>query len=245
MSGHGTPAGETADPFDLISQEIMFAYMQDLTAIQPYSGWRNSASTGEAEGLDYIAGRLGEFTYLGELGMQLERQEFRVFMGTEIWETRLHLTVNNQEYEAAADGLRGPRDEVEQALQFDSDGVLNDSERDPVVVEGNIVVVRSDRDVFSLKPADVQGKIVFLDYPVVDRVVAGSISQAASIAYELLEKHPAGLVLVTQNSMKVGESHGFGVSDVSALNWVRNLTGTPILYTRLEDLAEARHPELG
>ncbi|MBN1148937.1 MAG: M28 family peptidase [Anaerolineales bacterium] len=233
------PAGGSNDPYELISQEMMFAYMQDLSAIQPYSGWRNSASTGEAEGLDYIAGRLGEFTYLAELGMQLERQEFRVFMGTETWETRLHLSIDNQQYEAPASSLRGPRDEIELALQFDSDGALNDSEHNPVVVEGEIALVRSDQEIFRLKPADVAGKIVFLDYAVIDRVVAGSTRQAASLAYELLEKRPAGLVLVTQNSFKVDESHGFGVADVSALNWVSNLAPTPVIYTRLEDLASA------
>jgi len=30
----------------------MLATIETLTSIQPYSGWRNSASTGEAEALD-------------------------------------------------------------------------------------------------------------------------------------------------------------------------------------------------
>ena len=73
------------DPFALISSENLYAVLEDLTAIQPYSGWRNSASSGEAEGLDYIAGRLADLGYLASLGMEQERQTFRVPTATEIW----------------------------------------------------------------------------------------------------------------------------------------------------------------
>ncbi|MGD8519310.1 MAG: hypothetical protein PVG54_20260, partial [Anaerolineae bacterium] len=38
-----TPAVE-ADPLALISQESLLGYIGDLAAIQPYSGWRNSAT---------------------------------------------------------------------------------------------------------------------------------------------------------------------------------------------------------
>ena len=107
-----TPAPPPTGPFALISQESLLAFLEDLTAIQPYSGWRNSASQGEAEALDYIEEKLGEFKYLQDLGLDLERQSFRVFMATELWETRLHLTVDGQEVEVSADGLRGLEDGV-------------------------------------------------------------------------------------------------------------------------------------
>ena len=77
-----------ADPFALLSEEHLLSYIADLTAIQPYSGWRNSATEGEAEALDYAAAQLGEMAYLRELGLELERQTFHVFLGTDLWETR-------------------------------------------------------------------------------------------------------------------------------------------------------------
>ena len=90
-----TPAQEVLDPMALISQESLFAALEDLTEIQPYSGWRNSASSGEVEALDYISDRLSEFDYLRDMGMELEEQSFRVFLGTEFWESRLRPSEGN------------------------------------------------------------------------------------------------------------------------------------------------------
>jgi hypothetical protein len=213
--------------------------MEDLTAIQPYSGWRNSATEGEAEAIEYVASRLSELAFLHDLGMELDRQEFNVFMATELWDTRLGLTVDGQDVEVPADGLRGPRDDVYQALRFDSDGSLNDSDRNPVVVSGPVEIVRSEREIRELAPSDLAGKIVFLDYAVVDRVVQGGMNNAVGIAWELMEKEPAGLVLITSFSNVPGESHGTFVSDVGALNWVATDAAPPTLYARLEDLAPA------
>jgi 7,8-dihydropterin-6-yl-methyl-4-(beta-D-ribofuranosyl)aminobenzene 5'-phosphate synthase len=234
------PTATPADPFAFISQESLFSTMEELTAIQPYSGWRNSATQGEAEALDYVAGRLDEFAYLKKLGLDLERQSFHVFLGTELWDTRLHLTVGSQEQEVEvpADGLRGPRDGVKQALRFDSDGALNDAERNPVEIEGPAVLVRSATEIDSLDPTDLEGKVVFLDYAAVDRALMRT-QDAVRIARNLLTKGPAGLVLVTQFSTVQGESHGYGVGDVSALNWVEAEPPVPTLYVRLEDLALA------
>jgi hypothetical protein len=211
--------------------------MADLTAIQPYSGWRNSASEGEAEALDYVTQKLGELDYLDSLGLELETQDFRVFMGTELWDTRLQISVEGQEVEVPADGLRGPRDDVAQALRFDSDGVLNDSTRDPAVVEGPVVLVRSADEISALNRGDLSGTVVFLDYTAIDRVVQGGTRQAVEVAWDLLAKEPAGLVLVTTFSNRPGESHGTFVGDNSALNWVATDTAPPTLYVRLEDLA--------
>jgi hypothetical protein len=233
-----TPAPPATDPFALISQESLFASLEDLTAIQPYSGWRNSASQGEAEALDYVAERLGEFEYLQDLGLDLERQSFRVFIGTELWETRLHLTVDGQEVEVPADGLRGHRDDIPQALRFDSDGALNDAERNPVVIKGQVVLVRSAEEIEALSLTDLKDKVVFLDYAVIDRVLLGQ-ERAVRVASDLLAKGPAGLVLVTRFSNQPEDSHGTFVGDVSALNWVETSPAPPTLYVRLEDLAPA------
>jgi hypothetical protein len=233
-----TPVPSPGDPFSLISQESMFASMEALTAIQPYSGWRNSATQGEQEALDYVEAQFGEMDYLQELGLHLERQSFRVFLGVELWETRLYVTVGGQEAEVPADGLRGDRDDIDQALRFDSDGTLNDAELNPVTVQGPIVVIRSADEIRALNRADVQGRIVFLDYAVIDRAVLGRY-EAVEVAASLLEKSPAGLVLVTQFSDAVGESHGSFVGDLPAVNWVETAPAPPTLYVRLEDMAPA------
>jgi hypothetical protein len=45
--------------------------MEDLTAIQPYSGWRSSATGGEAEALDYVTETLGQFEHHHTSGRSL------------------------------------------------------------------------------------------------------------------------------------------------------------------------------
>ncbi len=230
------PTRPPDDPFELISQESLFAFMEDLTAIQPYSGWRNSATEGEAEALDYVAEALEDLPFLRETGLELERQSFRVFLATELWETRVHLTVSGKAVEVPADGLRGPRDDIAQALRFDSDGMLNDSDPDPVVVAGPVVLVRSAEDIRTLSQADLRGKVVLLDYGVIDRALLGS-SRATEIASSLMAKGPAGLVLVTSFSNRPHESHGSFVGDLSALTGVKTEPTPPVLYVRLEDIA--------
>ncbi len=226
------------DPFELVSQDSLFAFLEDLTAIQAYSGWRNSATEGETEALDYVTARLGEFEYLQNLGLELERQSFHVFLAVELWETRLHLSVDGQEIEVPADGLRGPRDDIGQALRFDSDGTLNDSNRDPLLVDGPVVLIRSEDEIRALTQGDARDKIVFLDYAVIDRALMGR-RQATQIAADLLAKEPAGLVLITSFSNQPYESHGTFVGDINALGWVDTSPAPPTLYARLEDLSPA------
>jgi hypothetical protein len=230
------------DVFRLLSRERLFGTLADLEAIQPYSGWRSSATEGEAEALDAVAAALERFAALGEAGMSLERQQFRVPSATELWETRVHLTLGGQEVEVPADGIRGHQDNVALALRSDSDGRLNDTERDPVVLQGPVVLIGSVAALHSLSPGDAAGKIAFVDYALLDRVAAGSREQAGAHAGELLALRPAGLVLVTRHSNEPGESHGSFVGDSSPTSWVEVEPGTPIppgLYVRLEDLAPA------
>jgi len=221
-------------PFDLLSLDHIFETLESLTAIEPYSGWRSSGTQGERVALDYMAARVAEFPFLGALGTQLERQDFHVFTATELWETRLFLTVGGEQVEVPADGLRGHRDDLDIARRCDSDGQLNDSQRDPVIVEGSVRVVRSSEEIEGLS-ADVSGEVLLVDYAAIDRVILGK-GPAAALASKLLEAKPAGLVLVTSNSTTAGESHGSFVGDVSALNYVEDAPTVPTLYTRLEDL---------
>ena len=232
------PATASADPFDHISQESLFAYLEELTGIQPYSGWRNSASEGEAEALDMVAQKLEGLEHVRDLGLELERQTFHVFMGTELWETRLHLTTDGHEVEVPADGLRGHRDDIDQTLRFDSDGTLNDRESNPVVVEGPVVLIGSLADISALRATDLKGKIAFVDYATIDRSILGK-EQALHFASELVSIEPSGLVLVTRFSNQPGESHDSFVGDVCALNEVPVEPAPPTLYVRMEDLASA------
>ncbi|RPI57975.1 MAG: M28 family peptidase [Chloroflexi bacterium] len=235
-----TASPEPADPFALLSLESLFATLEDLTAIQPYSGWRNSASQGEVEALDYLAARLAEMPNLQAGGLRVERQELDVFLAAELHETALTLTVAGQEVEVPADGLRGPRDDAAQALRFDSDGALGDLDPDPVAAAGPAVVVRTLEELDAL--GDLQGAVVFLDYALVDRSIMDT-AEAVSRAAAVVEKGPAGLVLVTTYSNTPGESHGSFVGDGSALTWVDVAHGRrpamPSLSIRLEDLPAA------
>ncbi|MGD8627037.1 MAG: alpha/beta fold hydrolase, partial [Anaerolineae bacterium] len=240
-AGSPTPT-EASDPLDdlfsLISRERLFTSLEELTAIQAYSGWRNSATKGEAEALDYVADSLEDLAYLQSLGLELERSTFHVFTATEMWDTRLYLTSQGQETEVPADAPRGHRHDVSQALRFDSDGTLNDSERNPVEVQGEVVLLRSAGAIGGLQAEDVQGKVVFLDYALVDSTKSAA-GEGTRIVTNLIEKGAAGLVLVTQFSTNPGESSGRLVGDGRALERVTAEAAPPILYVRLEDLAPA------
>ncbi len=234
-----TPTPLPPDIFEQISQESLFTYLTDLTAIQPYSGWRSSATEGESEALDYVAKTLNGFAYLQGLGLALERQQFRVPCSTELWETRVHLSLQDKEIEVPADGLRGHRDNIALALRCDSDGMVNDADRNPVVVEGPVVLIRSSADIYRLGPNELKDKIAFVDYAVLDQIVVGSQQQVGILASELLALRPAGLVLVTRFSNEQGSTHGAFVADASPTTWVEVETGIPVpptLYVRTEDL---------
>lgn len=231
-----TPAAPLG-AYQLISQDSLFGYLTDLTAIQSYSGWRNSATEGETEALDYVSDQLKQFEYLNEIGLTLERQDFRVFLATELWETRLDVTIAGQEFEVPADGLRGHRDVISRTLLFDSDGTLNDSNRDPVVIDGPIVLVRTVEDIHALQPDDVKGKAVFIDYAVIDMSQVDEYADARAAA--LLSKEPAGIIVITHFSNAQRESHGAFIGDGQPFGWLDVERLPPILYVRLEDMATA------
>jgi hypothetical protein len=227
---------DVPEAFELISQESLFAYLEDLTSLQPYSGWRNSATEGEAEALDYVADTLGNFAYLQDLGMEIERQSFHVLLSTEIWESRLYLTVNGQEIEVPADALRGDRYYVDRAMHFDSDGFINDSNRDSVEAQGEIIVIRSADEVRALDEETVQGRIVLFDYEAVDPMLHDP-SESLSVMNALLRRNPAGIVFVTEFSDSWEQAVGSFLGEGEALSRVS--FDVPFLYARLEDLAPA------
>ena len=114
------PTAPTADPgrhshlhdipYPLISSERMLAHLEVLTNIQAYSGFRTAGTTGEAEAFDYVAAQLERMDNLKEMGLEIERQSFDVFVTTEIHQAQLFLTVaGGQEAEVPASGLRGSR----------------------------------------------------------------------------------------------------------------------------------------
>lgn len=224
-----------------ISQESLFTFLEGLTSIQPYSGWRNSATAGEREALDYVATILGDLTYLQNLGLELERQSFHVFLATELWETQVYLTMAGQALEVPADAPRGHRHDVVQALRFDSDGRLNDADRNPVEVSGQVLLIHSASEVDDLSASDAQDKIVFLDSAVISIDLwerGASAEQNRQIVTSLIDKGIAGLVVVTQYSAAAG-NQGKLVGDGMPFEEVTTERVVPILYVRLEDLASA------
>ncbi len=223
-------AEEILDLQTLVSQDRLFASLEALTTLQAYSGWRNSATEGEAEALDYVAGTLGAFAQLQSLGLELERQSFRVFLATEIWESRLFLTINGQERQVPTNAISGHRREIKQALRFDSDGALNDADRNPLEVAGDLLLLHSDDDVLNLEHEDAQGKIVFLFYGAIDPTTADP-GVGGDLVTALIQKDVAGLVLVTESG------HGKGAGDGTILEGIGLNAVIPMLYVRLEDLS--------
>ena len=181
------PSGRVGfDPYDLVSDEVMLRYLEGLTAVRPFEGWRNSASIGEAEAIDYVAGEMRRMSNLVSWGLEIERQSFHTFSGTDFRQTEVHIEIDGVETQVPAFGVSGHRDELAAALLFDSDGVANDTEPDPVVVTGPPVVVEWEDDVFSLP--NLEGRVVLLDYAVIDRITLGL--DVASAHAEAIPQRP-------------------------------------------------------
>lgn len=234
-----TTAPRPSVPYDLISQDSLFGFLTDLTNIQPYSGWRSAGSSGEAEALDYVAGVLAGYSYLNELGSSVERQSFPVFMAVEFWESQLHLTLQDQEVEVPASGLRGSRFDTTLAHNFDSDGFLNDSNLDPVSASGAVLLVEDIERLYALQASEVAGRVILMDYALIDYFISADAYTIAEQLLNVFTQGPAGLVLVTQNSNRLGESHGTAIGDGGMFQRLYYEANIPILYARLEDLAPA------
>jgi hypothetical protein len=220
-----------------LSLDSMMGYLEALTGLEPYSGWRNSASSGEKKAVDYVATILDSFDSLKAMGMKVEEEVFNVFMATEIWQAGLRITVEGGEYDIPANALRGPRDETEIARSFDSDGALTDLEPNPLRREGSVEYIGNVKELNSLQAGGAKDLILFVDYALVDRSIL-SRNEAGRRASLLIQSQPLALVLVTSWSPNPGESHGAFAGDVDAFSWV-NDNHTPILVTRLEEYVSA------
>jgi hypothetical protein len=231
----GGRLGLSTDPFELITADALLDTLGDLTSIRPYSGWRNSTTRGEEEAISWVEERLSRMGFLRALGLELERQDFRTYLGIEFHQTRVHLRMNGDFIEVPAQVPTGHREDIDLAMNFDSDGTLNDSLPNPVQVEGRPLVIRSVSDIDALTPAQVAGRIVLLDYEVIDRVV-NERDVAIDRAQRISELQPAGIVMVTSYSNQRGMSHGSFASDLPAFTWVEADPMPPVLLVRLEDL---------
>ena len=234
-SGRQRPS---ADPFSELSADRLLDTLTELTAIGDHNGWRHSTSRGEAEAIAYVENRLSRMGFLRSLGIELEKEEFRTFMGIEFRRSRVHLLVDGESYEIPADVPPGHRDRLDLALRFDSDGILNDTDPDPVIVTGPPIVVRTADDIEGLVQAEVTGRIVLLDYAAVDPVI-NSRTAAIESAWRVAEMQPAGIVMVTTYSNSRGLSHGSFAGDLPAFTWVEVDPMPPVFLVRIEDMEEA------
>jgi hypothetical protein len=220
-----------------LSLDSMMGYLEALTEIEPYSGWRNSATIGEKKAVDYVASVLDTFENLKAMGMTVEEEDFKVFMANEIWQAELRITVEGEEYDIPANAPRGPTDDTEIARSFDSDGALTDLEPNPLRREGSVEYISGVNETNSLQAGSAKDVILLVDYAVVDRSLLKR-KEAERRASLLIRSQPLALVLVTSWFPHPGESHGAFAGDVSAFSWV-NDNHTPILVTRLEEYAPA------
>lgn len=233
-----TATAVTADnPYEIISEESLLAYLADLTSIQPYSGWRNSASSGEVEALDYVEGKLNEFSNLK--GIELERQSFGVYLGTEIWESRLTLTIGGKEIIVPADALRGPSKRKFNATYFDSDGSPSDLAHDPLMADGSPIVLQNAGDLYTLGAGDVKDRVLFLDYSLIDTVTNEDATLNTAQLISLVDQGLAGVVLVTQYSNRPGQSRGSFIGEAYNFVFAVPSRRVPFMYVRIEDLTPA------
>lgn len=234
-----TPTAHPPIPYEQVSLDSMLGFLDDLTKIQAYSGWRTGGSQGEVEALQYVEDHLKSYSFLHESGLEIERQTFPVYLAVELWESRIALTIDGKEIEVPASGLRGSRYQASLARRFDSDGGLNDSERDPVVVSGQPLLVRDFEQLYELKPEQVKDRLFFLDYAMLDYTLVPDVFDNVEQLAQVVGYRPAGMVLVTQYSNKDGLSRGSVVGDGGVFQSVDMGVTIPILHLRVEDMSAA------
>lgn len=238
-----SPEPETAQfeiPYEMVSQESLFTYLEALTSIQAYSGWRTAATAGEVEAFDYVEAQLNQFEALQAWGLELERQSFNVFITTEIWEARLQLTTKDgQEIEVPANGLRGSRYDPDLTMAFDSDGEINDVNANPLSASGTPLLVRNAKQLYALKDEEIQGHVLFFDSALIDSYASSNYREIGSQLMQVIDRGIAGLVLVTEFHNQAGKSHGTVIGDGTFFQYLIPGAHVPILYARLEDLAPA------
>jgi len=231
------PTAAQHDVMGALSLDALLGYVEHLAQIQPYSGWRNSGTMGEQEAVSYVVSVLDSFATLKKMGLTVEEEDFRVFMATEIWQAELDVRLDGQEYRIPVNAPRGPRDDINIAAHFDSDGRLGDEEPNPVVMNGPALLVDSESELRSISAEQARDKIVFLDYSLVDRTLWPR-REVETRAAQLMQARPLALVPVTSWSPHPGESHGSFAYEGIPFDWVKD-NATPIVVARLEDMAHA------
>lgn len=219
---------------DAISSERMFSTLEALTSIQQHSGWRGGGTEGEKEAFDYIQRRLSELQWLTDIGMEIERESFNVFLSTEDHTTSVVFFAGDQPVEIPADTIRGPRDDVSLITKLDSDGILNDQDPNPVEVEGKIIVIPDEAELSVQKGNDQKSNILLVNYSLVDTINPSGVINARTI----MGMNPGAVILVTQNSNIVGINHGSFVGDgggvFQRIPWNNSF---PLLFIEMENLA--------
>ncbi|MEM5774409.1 MAG: M28 family peptidase, partial [Anaerolineaceae bacterium] len=235
-----TPAALNVEKISqLVSAESLLAYTDDLTSIQPYSGWRSGGSLGETEALDYLESRLNSFSALLENGLALERQSFSIYMNTEFWDSSLIVTVNQQPYTIPAEGLRGSRHYRRTTSYFDSDGIIGDTNSNPLTAEGDLLVILDPHQLETTGRDEAEGKILFIDYTLLDTYVNPQAVENIGLFLTLVDEGLAGVVFVTQYSNSPRISRGSQMAEGIDFTFTVPSNHVPFLFVRIEDLSAA------
>ena len=222
---------------DAFSAERAMRFLEELTAINAHSGWRGGGTTGEALAFDLVENKLSTMDWLNSQGMTVERESFHVYLATQDNLSKVIITTDTDSMEVDADAVRGNRNDPTASARMDSDGVVGDADSDPVSVEGKIMVIDSVETLQSLNGTNLANTIAVVNYEVVDNSL--NMTTATENAMAILDLNPAGILLVTQNSNVVGESHGTFIGDGGG-GFQRitedQYSGVPMLFINIEDL---------
>ncbi len=230
-----SPTPSLTPPAPSIDADRMYGFLEELTAVQAYSGWRTSATQGEKEAFDYVQLQLGQLANLTSSGLEVTRESFNVFLATEIHKAALQLSSNNGTVDVPVNGLRGSRNDIQSALRLDSDGVLNDTDPNPVTVSGEMAIVRDGVDAMELAIGSMKGKVLFVDYAWIDINLVDE-SKAMQRTVAAIDAQPEGIVFVTQYSNAPDASHGTYLADLGTTSYIQTKPSIPTIYMRLEDL---------
>ena len=217
-----------------LSVDRMYATLEDLVSIEEHSGWRGSATLGEAQALDYLQTHLEEFTYLKSTGMTIEREAFNVFMATEDHTSSVFLMIDGFEVEVPADAVRGNRDDPSLTIRMDSDGRLMDEKNDPLDVQGGITLIPDQEQLDQLTGSGQQSRICLVEYSLVNSVNQMAQKNIAS----LVALDPGAIILISRFSNDPIQHQSNYLGDGGGMFQRTAYEKTiPLLFIELENLA--------
>ena len=222
---------------DGFSVDRMLGFLEQLTAINPHSGWRGAGTEGEKEAFDLLQSHLNQLSWLKAQGMSIEKEDFNIFVGTQDHVSRVILSTDELSMEIPADSPRGHRSNIDLVKVVDSDGGVTDLDSDPVSVSGEVVWIPDLNALKDLEAIDLQDKIALMNYAVVDTSIELSLP-ATEAANLLTELEPAAVILYTEYSKVNGVSHGTFLGDRAGgfqnASWKKP---TPLLFIEVENLS--------